>query len=250
MYAENHGEWQPELDIDPPERQRRLTVLLRWLILIPHMIILFLLGVVAFFVAITAWFAALVFGELPWWAIAYLGGYLDYWTRVWASQYLLIDSYPPFGFGAAGFPVQIELRPGELNRLAVAFRIFLAIPAIVVAALLDAGWHGLAFFCWLVVLILGRNPEPLFEATAAILRFTMRTLAYLMMLTSAYPKRLFGEERAVGEHVSKTHPLRLHTPAKVLVVLFLIVGAFGTATGGDRGDYFNYHSRTTLYSRH
>lgn len=247
MYAQNYGEWQPELNIDPPAQQRRLTVAFRLLLAIPHLIILFLLGVVAFFVAIAAWFAALVLGKLPWWAIAYLGGYLGYWTRVWSWLSFLVDIYPPFGFDAPGYPVQIELRPGELNRLAVLFRIFLVIPAAIVTAVTTAGWRGLAFFCWLTVLILGRNPEPLFESTAAIMRYAMRSQAYLLMLTSAYPKRLFGEERAVGEHVSRTHPLRLDTPAKALLVLFIVAGAFGIATGSDRGGYFNYHNNTRYY---
>jgi Domain of unknown function (DUF4389) len=42
------------------------------------------------------------------------------------------------------------------------------------------------------VLILGRMPQPVFEATAAVVRYTMRAQAYFMMLTSAYPKWLFG----------------------------------------------------------
>jgi hypothetical protein len=114
-----------------------------------------------------------------------------------ASLYLLTDRYPPFAFTAPEYPVQVELHPdGPLNRLAVLFRIILAIPAIVVASVVAAGWSALAFFSWLVVLILGRMPEPLFEATAAIVRYSMRLAAYFLMLTPAYPKRLFGDPPA------------------------------------------------------
>jgi hypothetical protein len=46
------NELLPELDIIPPERQRRLTVLLRLLLLIPQLIAVAVLGVAVFFVAI------------------------------------------------------------------------------------------------------------------------------------------------------------------------------------------------------
>jgi hypothetical protein len=227
MYGQYSEEFRPELDIDPPARQRRLTVLLRALLLIPHFIVLFVLGIVTFFAAILAWFGALALGRLPRWAADYLGGYLRYATGVYASFYLLIDSYPPFSFsGAPDFPVRVELRPTELNRLAVLLRIILVIPAAILSGVISAGWSALAFFCWLVVLILGRNPAGLFESTAAIVRYQLRTDAYFLMLTPAYPKGLFGDAgtRDAGEAVSATHPLRVGTGGKVLLVIFIVVG--------------------------
>ncbi|NEE25774.1 DUF4389 domain-containing protein, partial [Streptomyces sp. SID7982] len=45
-------EFRPVLDIVEPARQRRLTVLLRLLLLIPHFIVLFFLHIAAFFTVI------------------------------------------------------------------------------------------------------------------------------------------------------------------------------------------------------
>ncbi len=188
----------PQLDVYPARHQRRLTVFFRLLLLIPQLIVVWLLGIVTFFVAIAAWFAALVLGRLPQWAAEFLAGYVAYSTRVYASLYLLVDSYPPFAFAAPESPVQVDLHPGGLNRLAVLFRIILVIPAAIIASIVTSGWHALAFFCWLAVLILGRTPEPLFNATTAILRYEMRLQAYFLMLSSAYPKRLFGDPEAAG----------------------------------------------------
>ena len=146
-----------------------------------------------------------------------------------------MDSYPPFSFTAPEAPVQIELHPGRLNRLAVFFRIILVIPAAVIASVLTAGWEAVAFFCWLVVLILGRIPAPLFEATAAVLRYTMRLQAYFLMLTSAYPKRLFGDQAPAGALVgesgrlSATRPLLLTSGGKVLLVVFIVLGVVSVA---------------------
>ena len=228
------AEWLPALDIPEPGRQRRLTVLLRWLLLIPQFIAVWLLGIAAFVVVVIGWFGALVLGRLPEFAVAYLTGFLGYQTRVVANAMLLVDRYPPFALQAPpDYPVRVELRPGRLNRAAVFFRLLLVIPAAIVQGLLTAGWYVAAFFVWLIVLVLGRMPRPLFEATAAVLRYQMRVSAYLLLLTAAYPKRLFGDASEPDPQlVSATRPLLLSGAGKGLVVLFLVLGLFGNAADG------------------
>jgi hypothetical protein len=258
MYRSDQPEWLPALDVTPPPRQRRLTVLLRLLLLIPQFIVMAVLGLVTFFAAIAAWFAALALGRLPGWAESYLSGYVAYVTRCNASLYLLVDSYPPFSFTDPRSPVQVEFRPGRLNRLAVLLRIFLVIPAAIIAAVLSAGWEAVSFLCWLVVLILGRMPEPLFEATAAILRYTMRLEAYFLMLTPAYPKRLFGDgasasaDGAVAGAASgaargwsATRPLLLSGGGKVLLAAFIVFGLISVAVpSGESGSSGNQGTTT------
>lgn len=225
--AEGSPEWLPVLDIPEPGRQRRLTVLLRLLLLIPHFVVLFFLYIAAFFTVIAGWFAALVLGRLPEPIFRFLGGYLGYHTRVGASAMMLVDSYPPFALTPPpDHPVQIALRPEPLNRLAVFFRIILLIPAAIVESLVTWGWWALCLIWWLITLILGRMPRPLFEASAATLRYQMRYYAYGMLLTPAYPKRLFGDQATVtGEPArSATRPLLVSDPGKMLLVLFLVAG--------------------------
>ncbi|MFF2659895.1 DUF4389 domain-containing protein [Kitasatospora sp. NPDC058032] len=226
-------EWLPPLDLPAPGPQNRLTVLLRLLLLIPQFIVVWALSVVAFFVTVVGWFGALVLGRLPGFAADYLSAYLPYETRVTSSLLLTHDRYPPFAFRTPDYPVRVELRPGELNRLAVLFRLVLVIPAAVVQGLLFAGWWVVGWISWLVVLILGRMPQPLFEATAAVLRYRMRYLAYLMMLTPAYPKQLFGDEPGSepGGPVSATRPLVLSGAGRGLLVAFLLLGLLSSATG-------------------
>jgi hypothetical protein len=239
------GEWLPTLDIPEPGRQRRLTVLLRHLLLIPQYVVVWALSVVAFFVVVAAWFGALVLGRMPVATVGYLAGYLAYQTRVASSSMLLVDSYPPFAlFLPVDHLVQVEVRPGALNRLAVFFRLLLMIPAAIVQALAVGGWTVLSFFVWLVVLVLGRMPRPLFEATAAVLRFSMRFGAYSLLLSSAYPKRLFGDgDRPTGPVVSATRPLVLSGAAKALLVLFLVVGlVVGGTSGGESGGMSDHDS--------
>jgi hypothetical protein len=228
-------EYLPVLDVPEPGRQRRLTVFFRWLILIPHFLVLWVLSIAAFFAIVAGWFAALVIARLPVPIARYLADYLAYETRVTASQTLLIDRYPPFSLRPPrDYPAQIEVRPGRLNRAAVFFRLILMFPAGVVVALLTVGWFTAAFFIWLWAVIAGRLPRPLFEASAALVRFRVRFLAYALMLSSAYPKRLFGDQPTQEPPQSATRPLLVGTGGKVLLVVFLVLG-IGTEVGGSIG---------------
>ncbi|SCD85511.1 protein of unknown function, partial [Streptomyces sp. SolWspMP-sol7th] len=195
---ESAFEWLPPLDLPGPGRQRRWTVLLRLPLLLPHAVVLFFLSLAAFFTAIAGWFAALVLGRLPEPVFRYLAAYLAYEARVGASAMLLVDRYPPFAlFRATGYEVRFENRPTHLNRLAVLFRIVLIIPAWIIASLVMSGWWTLGLLWWLITLVLGRMPLALHGASAAALRYHLRTSAYWLLLTPAYPKRFFGDEPGV-----------------------------------------------------
>ncbi|MDI2031512.1 DUF4389 domain-containing protein [Saccharopolyspora sp. TS4A08] len=227
------GRFLPEMQITHPERQRRWTVLLRFLLLIPHFIVLWALGIAAAVVAFIGWFAALVLGRLPEWISGFLTLYITYSIRVNASAWLLVDRYPPFVVGDPQFPVDVEIRPGRLNRWAVLFRFILIIPVGIVTAVLTYGWGVLAFFLWLIVLITGRTPRPIFDASAAALRYMLRTNAYTYMLTGAYPKKLFGDAREEGEPAKVspgTRPLVMSQGGRILLIAFLVLGVL-TAVG-------------------
>ena len=53
------------------------------------------------------------------------------------SGNLLLDRYPPFAFDRE-YPVNVDIQPGPVRRLAVLFRIFLLIPANIVSSLASA----------------------------------------------------------------------------------------------------------------
>lgn len=177
-----------------PADQGRLTVLVRIILAIPHLVVLWVLGIAAEVVALICWFAALVTGRLPTGLAEFQVGYLRWATRVYAYLYLLTDVYPPFELADADYPVRVRAEPGLLNRLAVLFRIILVIPAWIVSAVL---LYGLSFLVmlvtWLIVLIAGRMPRPLHEALAAAVRYQARVTGYFLMLTARYPGGLFGD---------------------------------------------------------
>ena len=89
-----------ELDVDYPNVPtdlNRWLPLVKWLLAIPHLVILFFLGIAALFVTIFAWFAILFTGRYPAGAFGFVVGVMRWNTRVVGYAFLLVtDSYPPF----------------------------------------------------------------------------------------------------------------------------------------------------------
>lgn len=78
----------------------RWLPLFKWLLAVPHYAILFLLGIVAFFAAVIAWFAILFTSSYPMGLFNYVVGVMRYSNRVTAYAFLLVtDRYPPFRLG-------------------------------------------------------------------------------------------------------------------------------------------------------
>jgi len=175
-------------------RQSRVTVAFRLIWAIPHLFVLYFLGIVAVVVVFIGWWGALFTGRLPDFAANYLGGYMRWNARVDGYVFLLTDAYPPFVFeDDPGYPVRLAVAQDELNRLAVAFRIILAIPASIVAAVVSLGAAVVSIIAWLVTLVTGELPAPLHLAFTAVLRYRFRYNCYWLLLTPSYPGGLFGD---------------------------------------------------------
>jgi len=166
---------------------------------IPQLIVLGLLGIAVYVITIIGWFGALFTGRLPVFAADFLTGYLRWMARVYAYTLLLTDVYPPFSLADADYPVRVAAMPGRLNRLAVLFRFFLLIPCWFILTIVSYGAFTIVeFVTWLIVLITGQMPGPLYQSLAAALRYQIRTFGFAVMLTSAYPAGLFGDREQPG----------------------------------------------------
>jgi hypothetical protein len=181
-----------------PDAQRRMTVFFRLIMVIPHAIVLYALGIAADVVLVISWFAALFTGRVPAGLADFLVGYLRWNGRVTAYIWLLTDAYPPFALADEDYPVRVSVTPGRLNRLTVLFRFIVAIPAFIVATVAGWGVGIAALVIWLIVLIAGRMPDTLFQALAAILRYLIRLQGYWLLLTATYPGGLFGDQPGAG----------------------------------------------------
>jgi hypothetical protein len=176
-----------------PARQRRVTVLFRLLLAIPHFIVLYFVALIAAVVVVIAWFYALFTGRLPGALADFLVGWLRWLTRVYAYAALLTGRYPPFGLADADYPVRISVAPGRLNRLAVLFRLILVIPAWILASLVSYGVGVVLIVIWLIVLVTGAMPGALYQAVAAAIRYGARYYGYFFLMSGTYPGGLFGD---------------------------------------------------------
>jgi Domain of unknown function (DUF4389) len=184
-----------QLSYEGPGPQRRLTIAFRIILALPHLVYATLVAIVALLATVVGWFAALALGRLPGGLADFLARAVQYVARVNAYAYLLLtDRYPPFDLGSDDYAVSVDFPRGvRLNRAAVLFRIVLLIPAGIVVQLIGNGLFVVVLVAWLLALMMGRLPVPLFEAFAAVLRYQTRFYAYAALLTSEYPRGLFGD---------------------------------------------------------
>jgi hypothetical protein len=186
----------------PARKQNRVTVLFRWLMAIPNLFVLLFVGIAAFVVAFLGWWAALFTGQLPTWAFDFITGFVRWTARAQAYNTLLTDQYPPFSLDDdPGYPVRLFTRQTRLNRAAVFFRIFLLIPANIVAGVANSGLLIVGFVGWLIALFTGKLPDSMHEAFAAIIRYYDRCLGYWLLVTPEYPAGLYGDAGALAESV-------------------------------------------------
>lgn len=88
------GSYGVDVEIDPAERQGRLTILVRFALAIPALILGGALGGVAFTIALLVWWYALVRGRMPEGVRNLAASCLRYGTQMYAYLFLLTDSYP------------------------------------------------------------------------------------------------------------------------------------------------------------
>ena len=86
---------------DVPNDLNRWLPLVKWLLAIPHFIVLFFLYIGALFAVIAAWFAILFTGRYPEGLFRYVEGAVRWSQRVIGYAFLLVtDAYPPFRLAA------------------------------------------------------------------------------------------------------------------------------------------------------
>jgi hypothetical protein len=162
---------------------------------LPHLLVLYALGILSQVVGFISWVLVVITGKLP----ASLAGvqamYLRYENRVMAYQGFLMTGYPPFSFATdsndpgdyVGEMVNFEPKLEQRNRLTTFFRIILVIPHVVCLIVLGIA----AFVAWLIgffaVLITGHWPEGLRNFVVGYMRWSLRVNAYWLLLTDEYP---------------------------------------------------------------
>jgi hypothetical protein len=205
--------------------------LVKWLLALPHFIVLFFLFLAFFLLTIVAFFAILFTGRYPRSIFDFNVGVLRWGWRVAFYSYgaLGTDRYPPFTLAAVpDYPASVDVQyPEQLSRGLVLVKWWLlAIPHYLVLGVLlggggvawKGGWDGdgdewrggggpglilpLVIFAAIALLFTTRYPRGIFDFVVGLDRWVLRVIGYAALMTDAYPPfRLDqgGEEPAAPE---------------------------------------------------
>jgi len=174
----------------PAVERSRLTVLFRFIMVIPHLIWSFFYGLAAGIGVFVAWFATVFTGRYPAGVYEFVAGYLRFSMRFLAYTYLVTDEFPPFDGGEhPEYPVKASIPPPQerYNRLTTALRIFLLIPVVVVLYVFSLWIQAVSIVLWFVAVITGRTSAGLADAARLPLAYFMRAYAYAYLLTDGWP---------------------------------------------------------------
>lgn len=169
-------------------RRSRVTVLLRLLLALPHLVWLALWAVVVFVVSILNWLVTLVRGRPAGPLHRFVARFVRYQLHVYAFLYLAANPFPGFTGRFGTYPLDLTLpEPARQSRWHTAFRLLLAVPALAVSGALDSGLAVAAVLTWFVALARGSAPWGLRNFSGYALRYSAQTNAYLFLVTDAYP---------------------------------------------------------------
>jgi hypothetical protein len=166
--------------------------LVKWLLIIPHAIVLAFLWIAFSALSIVAFLAILFTGRYPRAIFDFNVGVLRWTWRVAFYSYsaLAADRYPPFTLDdVPDYPARLEVEyPQSLSRGLVLVKWWLlALPQYLVIAVLSSLLSLLVFVAGVMLLFTGRYPMSIFDLTLGIDRWVHRVAAYAALMTDAYP---------------------------------------------------------------
>jgi hypothetical protein len=93
------------------------------------------------------------------------------------------------------YPVtyEVDFNPTP-NRWTTFFRLLLAIPWFIVASFWGLVFIFTHLIAWIAIIILGRQPEWLYDFNAGVVRFSIRVSAWIYLQTDAWPPFGLGED--------------------------------------------------------
>jgi urea transporter len=183
-------EYPVRFDVEYPDRLSRWKIFVKWLFAIPHLIIIYLLGIVNSVMIFIAFFAVLFTKKWP-------RGMFDFsvqiqrWTANVLAYFLVLlrDEYPPFSGDAGEYPVTLEIDyDDDLSRWQIFVKWLLAIPHLIVLVFLAIVVYVVVIIAFFAILFTARYPRGLFDFVVGTYRWYMRVNAYAFwFMTDRYP---------------------------------------------------------------
>ena len=194
-------------ELDP--QVGRWLWLVKWLLAIPHYIVLALLWIALWVLTVVAFFAILFTGRYPRGIFDFNVGVLRWTWRVLFYSYWALgtDRYPPFTLAdVADYPASLHVDyPERLSHWLPLVKWLLAIPHLILVGLFVGGWGWgwdwgeswglgiaglvgiLALIAAVVLLFTGRYPRSIFDFVLGLDRWVWRVAAYVSLMRDEYP---------------------------------------------------------------
>lgn len=162
-------------------------------IIIPHMILLWFMGIASAILAFAAWWSILFTGKYPKIFYDFQVRLFNWQTRVNVTMWHLSDGYPAFGLKGASENISLTAEyPEKLSRGLLLLKtffgiIYVGIPHMFCLYIRMIGSGILAFLAWWAVLFTGKYPESWHAFNVGTIRWGLRMGFYLFYLTDEYP---------------------------------------------------------------
>jgi len=176
--------------------------LVKWILVIPHYIVLVLLWVAFLVVTVAAGFAILFTGRYPASLFQFTVGVLRWNWRVsfYAYGVLGTDRYPPFTLARVDYPAEFDVAyPVKLSHWKVLFKSWLfALPQLLIVAALTGSLASssmasisllslLVCIAAVILLFTGVYRLGIFDLLMGINRWSLRTMTYAALMSDKYP---------------------------------------------------------------
>jgi hypothetical protein len=177
-------------EADFVEQQNRAKAFFRWVLVIPWLIVGSIYGLVAQLVAILAWFALLFTGRYPQGLYNFQAGFLRFSGRLNAYAWLQTEEWPPFGMeDDRTYPARVDVDPPleHYNRWKTFFRLILGIPVMFMLYLMPYFTLIGATVAWFHIVFMGRTSGGVHNAITVGNAYTLRSIAYFLLVTETLP---------------------------------------------------------------
>jgi hypothetical protein len=189
-----------EARLDEPLSRWRWLV--KWLLAIPHFVVLAFLWASFVVLTVVAFFGILVTGRYPRPLFEFNVGVLRWTWRVGYYAFTLgTDRYPPFSLGPEpDYPATLDVPyPERLSRKLVLVKSWLlALPHLLIVGIFtgsvlwaSSDWPGLtailALVAGAVLLFSARYPRDVFDLLVGLNRWSWRVVAYVALMRDEYP---------------------------------------------------------------
>ena len=196
----SNGSYPVRVDLRAPNTVANWRPLVHWLLVIPHLLVVYGLRILRTALTIIAFFTVLFTKQIPDSIFDMIVMTRRYSWRAATYALFMRENYPPFSFTTMAQddgidPASLSVDyPRELNRWLPLVKWFLAIPHYVVLIFLGLAAAIVIFpISFFVVLFTGKYPEGLRSFVVGVQRWSLRVGAYVLFLRDEYPPFSLGD---------------------------------------------------------